>query len=52
MLVLEAMKMENILKAPSDGVVKKIHIIKGDKVEKNLNQLWAQMTPDERSRIR
>ena len=34
-LVLEAMKMENILKAPGDGIVKKIHVIKGDKVEKN-----------------
>ncbi|MCX6290675.1 MAG: biotin/lipoyl-binding protein [Bacteroidetes bacterium] len=35
LIVLEAMKMENILKAPSDATVKKIHIIKGDKVEKN-----------------
>jgi len=35
LIVLEAMKMENILKAPADGVVRKIHIIKGDKVEKN-----------------
>jgi biotin carboxyl carrier protein len=35
MLILEAMKMENILKAPSDGVIKKIQILKGDKVEKN-----------------
>ena len=34
-IVLEAMKMENILRAPSDGVVKKIHVVKGDKVEKN-----------------
>ena len=34
-VVLEAMKMENILKAPGDGIVKKIHVIKGDKVEKN-----------------
>ena len=34
-LVLEAMKMENILKSPSDGIVKKIHVAKGDKVEKN-----------------
>lgn len=35
MLVLEAMKMENILKAGSDGVVKSIQVKKGDKVEKN-----------------
>ena len=35
MIVLEAMKMENILKATSDGVVKSIQVIKGDKVEKN-----------------
>jgi len=34
-IVLEAMKMENILKAASDGEVKRIHVKKGDKVEKN-----------------
>ena len=34
-LVLEAMKMENVLKASSDGEVKKIIVKKGDKVEKN-----------------
>jgi biotin carboxyl carrier protein len=34
-IVLEAMKMENILKAVSDGEVKKILVRKGDKVEKN-----------------
>ena len=34
-IVLEAMKMENILKATSEGIVKKINIKKGDKVEKN-----------------
>jgi biotin carboxyl carrier protein len=34
-LVLEAMKMENIIKAPADGVVKKVAVVKGDKVEKN-----------------
>jgi biotin carboxyl carrier protein len=34
-VVLEAMKMENILKSPSDGTIKKILVIKGDKVEKN-----------------
>jgi biotin carboxyl carrier protein len=34
-LILEAMKMENILKSPGDGVVKKIKIKKGESVEKN-----------------
>jgi biotin carboxyl carrier protein len=29
------MKMENIIKAPADGVVKKVAVQKGDKVEKN-----------------
>ena len=35
LLVLEAMKMENILKSSTDGVVKKVLIKQGDKVEKN-----------------
>jgi len=35
LLVLEAMKMENMLKSATDGVVKKIFVGKGDKVEKN-----------------
>ncbi|GHB37811.1 acetyl-CoA carboxylase biotin carboxyl carrier protein subunit [Mongoliitalea lutea] len=34
-LILEAMKMENILKSPGDGVIKQIKIKKGDSVEKN-----------------
>jgi acetyl/propionyl-CoA carboxylase alpha subunit len=34
-IVLEAMKMENILKAPADVVVKKIVAKKGNAVEKN-----------------
>ncbi len=34
-LVLEAMKMENILKSPTDGIVKKINVKKGMAVEKN-----------------
>lgn len=34
-LVLEAMKMENIIKSPTDAVVKKVSIHKGYKVEKN-----------------
>ncbi|KLT64100.1 acetyl-CoA carboxylase biotin carboxyl carrier protein subunit [Pedobacter sp. BMA] len=35
LVVLEAMKMENILKSPADGVAKKINVKPGDKVEKN-----------------
>ena len=35
MLVLEAMKMENMLAAPKDGTVKTITVEAGDKVEKN-----------------
>ena len=35
LLVLEAMKMENILKSPTDGTIKKISAIKGTAVEKN-----------------
>ncbi|GGI28057.1 acetyl-CoA carboxylase biotin carboxyl carrier protein subunit [Pedobacter mendelii] len=35
LLVLEAMKMENILKSSTDGIVKKVLIKKGEKVEKN-----------------
>lgn len=35
LLVLEAMKMENILRASHDGIVKTIFVLKGDKVEKN-----------------
>ncbi|MCL4115950.1 UNVERIFIED_CONTAM: hypothetical protein GTU68_032768 [Idotea baltica] len=34
-LVLEAMKMENVLKSPSGGVVADIKIEKGEAVEKN-----------------
>lgn len=35
LLILEAMKMENILKSSADGIVKKVLIKQGDKVEKN-----------------
>lgn len=35
LLVLEAMKMENIIKAPADVIVKSLKIAAGDKVEKN-----------------
>lgn len=35
LLVLEAMKMENILKSAGDGVVKSVKVKKGDTVEKS-----------------
>lgn len=35
LVVLEAMKMENILKASGDAVVKKVNAVKGRTVEKN-----------------
>lgn len=34
LLILEAMKMENILKSPGEGVVKNLKVKKGDSVEK------------------
>ena len=34
-MYLEAMKMKNIIKAPFDGVVKKIHVAEGTIVAKN-----------------
>ena len=35
LVVLEAMKMENILKAPADAIIKKVNVKKGSTVEKN-----------------
>ena len=34
-IVLEAMKMENIIKSPTDGTISKIGVKKGEAVEKN-----------------
>lgn len=34
LLILEAMKMENVIKSPADGVVNGLHATKGDSVEK------------------
>lgn len=34
-IILEAMKMENVIKSPADGVVKKVAVNSGDKVDKN-----------------
>jgi biotin carboxyl carrier protein len=35
LLILEAMKMENVIKSPGDGIVKRINVKKGEPVEKN-----------------
>lgn len=35
LLVLEAMKMENLIKSPGSGKIKAVNIAKNDKVEKN-----------------
>ena len=35
LLILEAMKMENVIKAPADGTISAIHITQGQAVEKN-----------------
>jgi biotin carboxyl carrier protein len=34
LLVLEAMKMRNLIAAPHDGVVRTLHVVSGDKVVK------------------
>ena len=34
-LILEAMKMENVIKSPGDGVIDKLSVNVGDNVEKN-----------------
>lgn len=35
LLILEAMKMENIIKSPEDGVISRIHVAEKDSVNKN-----------------
>jgi len=35
LITLEAMKMENVIKSPSDFIIKKVNVTKGDTVEKN-----------------
>lgn len=35
LLILEAMKMENVIKSTGDGIIKKLHVNKGVAVEKN-----------------
>jgi biotin carboxyl carrier protein len=41
LLILEAMKMENVIKSPGDGIVKTVHIKQGQAVDKN--QLLIEM---------
>ena len=36
LLILEAMKMENLLKAEQDGIIKSLNVSVGDAVEKNI----------------
>jgi acetyl/propionyl-CoA carboxylase alpha subunit len=43
LLILEAMKMENVLKSPGEGVVKKVKIEKGAAVNKG--QVLLEMEP-------
>lgn len=43
LLVLEAMKMENELKAPVDGIVKSLHVSKNESVEKNQKLLEIEI---------
>lgn len=35
LLILEAMKMENVIKSPTDGVIKSVSVNKAETVEKN-----------------
>jgi biotin carboxyl carrier protein len=35
LLILEAMKMENLIKATAESVVRSVRVVKGDNVEKN-----------------
>jgi biotin carboxyl carrier protein len=35
LLILEAMKMENIIKSPGEGTVRTVKVKKGESVEKN-----------------
>lgn len=36
LIILEAMKMENVIKSPADGVIGKVHIAKGQNVDKGM----------------
>ena len=34
LLILEAMKMENVITSPRDGVIKSVNIVKGEAIDK------------------
>ena len=36
LLILDAMKMQNSLKSPVEGFIRKIHVVKGDRVPKGV----------------
>jgi biotin carboxyl carrier protein len=36
LLILEAMKMENVINSPRDGIIKTIAVNKGETVDKNV----------------
>lgn len=42
LLILEAMKMENLIKSPSDLIVKSVEVKKGDKIEKSQTLLYFE----------
>ncbi len=35
LLILEAMKMENIIKSPKNGIIEKVHVLEKENVKKN-----------------
>ena len=41
LFILEAMKMENVIKSPGDGVIKNVEVVKGESVDKG--QLIIEM---------
>ncbi len=43
LIILEAMKMENELKATADGIINSLHVKQGDNVEKN--QILLEIKP-------
>jgi biotin carboxyl carrier protein len=42
LLLLEAMKMENIIKSPATGIIKEIQVKEGKSVEKNQSLIFIQ----------
>jgi biotin carboxyl carrier protein len=46
LLILEAMKMENEIRAPRDGRVKTLHVAAGDAVDKGARLASLEGIPD------